>query len=84
MGKFLNQKNFHYFFWRPFGSSVSIEIHFFLQVNLSCQQFDNCSHCVNDTSGTFAAGVVDKASLTLVANLPPVSLTQVANLLGGN
>jgi hypothetical protein len=41
------------------GSRVSIEINFFLQVHFKCQQFDNCSHCVNDTGGKFAACIVD-------------------------
>jgi hypothetical protein len=57
MGKICNQKNFHYFFWTPLGSRVSIKINF-------CQLFDNCSHCLPPVSITiaklvekFAAGV---------------------------
>ncbi len=38
--KIFNQKSFHYFFWTPLGSRVSIQINFFLQVHLSGQQSD--------------------------------------------
>jgi hypothetical protein len=31
MEKIFNQKSFHYFFWTPLGSRVSIWINFFLQ-----------------------------------------------------
>ncbi len=51
MGKILNQKIFDYFFWRPLGSRVRIEIHFFLQVHFKLSAFD--------TSGNFAAGIDD-------------------------
>jgi hypothetical protein len=40
-------------------------MNFFFKFMLSCQQFDNCSHCL------------PPASLTPVANLPPVSLTNL-------
>jgi hypothetical protein len=66
------------------GSRVTIEIIFFFKFNLSCQQFDNYSHCLPPvsfatgviyTGGEFAADVVDTSG-----NLPLVSLTPVANL----
>jgi hypothetical protein len=37
---------------------------FFFKLILSCQQFDNCSHCL------------PSVSFTLVANLPPLPTTQ--------
>ncbi len=64
--KIFNQKNFHYFFWTPLGSRVSILINFVFKFILSCQQFDNYSHCLPPVSTTLAklvekfdAGVVD-------------------------
>ncbi len=66
MEKIFNQKNFHYFFWTPFGSIVSILINFFFKFIWSFQQFDNCSHCL------------PPVLFTPVANLPLVSLIPVA------
>jgi hypothetical protein len=63
IGKNLQSENFYYFFWTPLGSRVSIWINFFFKFILSCQQFDNCFHCL------------PPVSLTPVANLPPVSTT---------
>jgi hypothetical protein len=48
-----------------FGHIWAVElanINFFSNFILSCQQFDNCSHCLQPVS------------FTQVANLPPVSL----------
>jgi hypothetical protein len=68
MEKVFNQKNFHYFFWTHLGSRVSIKKIFFFKSILSCQHFDNCSHCL------------PPALLKPVANLSPVSLTTVVKL----
>jgi hypothetical protein len=59
--KIFNQKRFHYFFWTPLGSRVSIMINFFLQVHFKLPA---------------ALKLVENLppiSLTTVANLPPVS-----------
>ncbi len=64
--KIFNQKSFHYFFWTPLGSRVSIYIIFFFKLILICQQFDDCSHCL------------PPVSFTPVANLPPASLITLA------
>ncbi len=71
MAKNLQSENWN-FFWTLLGSRVSIQIIFFFKLILSCQQFDNCSHCL------------PPVSFTPVANLPPVSTTLgklVANLI---
>jgi hypothetical protein len=34
--------------------TVSIKINFFFKFILSCQQFDNCSHCLSPVSTTLA------------------------------
>jgi hypothetical protein len=52
---------------------------FFFKFILSCQQSDNCSHCspqVLFTPVAICAGVADTGG-----NLPPASLTPVANFL---
>jgi hypothetical protein len=83
MEKVFNLKNFPYFFWTPLGSRVRIKITFFFNFILSCQQSDNCSHCLPPVSFT---GVIDTGGnlplplLTPVANLPPVSLIPVVHL----
>jgi hypothetical protein len=83
MEKVFNLKNFPYFFWTPLGSRVRIKINFFFNFILSCQQSDNCSHCLPPVSFT---GVIDTGGnlplplLTPVANLPPVSLIPVVHL----
>ncbi len=66
MKKKFNQKNFHYFFWTPLGSRVSIKINFFFKFIFKCQQFDHYSHCL------------PAVLFTPVANLPPMSLIPVA------
>jgi hypothetical protein len=63
MEKIFNQKFFYYFFWTPLDSTVSIQKIFLFKVILSCQQFDNCSNCLQPVS------------LTPVSNLPSVSTT---------
>jgi hypothetical protein len=74
MEKIFNQKVFYDFFWTPLGSRVSIKLNFFFKFILSCQQFDNCSHCLPPASLTPVAKL-PLVSLTPVANLPPVSTT---------
>jgi hypothetical protein len=74
MEKIFNQKNFQYFFWTPLGSRVDIKIHFFCKFILSCQQFDNCSHCLSPVLFTPVAKMLP-VSLTPVANLPPIATT---------
>jgi hypothetical protein len=61
-GKNLQSEKFFDFFW---GSRVSIKIKKIFKFISSCQQFDNCSHCL------------PPVLLTPVANLPPVSTTLV-------
>jgi hypothetical protein len=80
MAKIFKQKNFNYFVWTPLSRIVNIYINFCLQVYFK----DVCSLIL---ILLFAAGVVDTGgnwppasltplvSLTLVANLPPVSST---------
>jgi hypothetical protein len=67
-GKNLQSENFFMILLDTLGSRVNIFI-IFLKFILSCQQFDNCSHCL------------PPVLLTPMANLLPVSLTPMANLL---
>ncbi len=79
MKKIFNQKIFHYFFWTPLSSRVSIQIHFFLQVHFKLLAVWSLlplfATGVIYIGGKFAAGFVDTDG-----NLPPVLLTPVANL----
>jgi hypothetical protein len=68
MEKISNQKIFCDFFWTPLDSKVSIQKKNFFKFILSCQQFDNCFHCL------------PPLLFTPVANLPTVSLTPAENL----
>ncbi len=60
--KIFNQKSFHYFFWTPLSSRVSID----KQVNFKLSAVWYCSHCL------------PPVSLTPVANLLPVLAIPVA------
>ncbi len=75
--KILNQKSFHYFFWTPLGSRVSIKIKFSFTFTLSCQQSDIvpivCHRYQQHQQNWWQ-------DLLPVANLPPVSLTPVVDL----
>ncbi len=62
-GKNLQSEIFYYFFWTPLDCIVSIQKKKIFKFILSCQQFDNCSHCL------------PPVTLIPVANLPPVSTT---------
>ncbi len=64
MEKIFKQKNFNNFVWAPLGSRVNIYINFCLQVHFKVSAAWNCSHYLLPVS------------LTLVANLPPVSTAQ--------
>jgi hypothetical protein len=71
--KIFNQKKFRNFLFFVHLCVVELAYRqiFFFRFILSCQQFDNCSHCLPPVScGKFATGVDDT-----FGNLPPVSTT---------
>ena len=82
MEKIFNQKNFNNFVWSPLGSRRNIYRNFCLQVHFhvcSLILFPLFATGVHDTGDKFAAGIIDTGGIDTGGNLPPVSLTPVAN-----